>query len=286
MTSIRVMKKRNRFHHLFSFRSLIITKSHLENLFGRPSIIITQGKKMTKTPSSAIFWDYENIPFRHVDWRKFVEALNHFIKNHDLLVVKCFYRDLIVSDDDKDIFQMIHHLKLKRVMGTEHNAVDKILIQSCKETIRSKPEIRHVIIISGDGDFLPLVKHLHQQQIKVSVICLIAKGNLRLINSVKLFPYEVLVAHPDSWWKHPQKKKTPQKRMKKRKKRVKSSKSDTQELEKDDVDPYGEEEISEQYVYDDGDWQFQKYDYAQPAFDDDEPESDEIVYPAEETYWY
>jgi uncharacterized LabA/DUF88 family protein len=223
--------------------------------------------KKSKTTPIAIFWDYENIPFRHLDWRTFVQALQTYITTHNVVVAKCFYRDLIVSDDDRENLQLIQHMKLKRVTGSEHNAVDNVLIQSCTATIRSKKDIREIIIISGDGDFLPLVRDLHNQNIKVSVVCPLAKGNLRLINAVELFPYETLIARPDSWWKYPQKKKKLPKKVQ-------------------DYDPYAAEEKTDRFVYDDGDGEYQGYDYSAPAFEDDESDEEEIVHQAEEEFWY
>ena len=53
--------------------------------------------------------------------------------------------------------------------------MDNSLIQSCLAIIKQYPEIKHLLLISGDADFLPLVKKLIKQGIRVSVLC--QKGN-------------------------------------------------------------------------------------------------------------
>jgi NYN domain-containing protein len=223
-----------------------------------------------KVPT-AIFWDYENIPFRHNDWRGFVAALNSFIKSNKICFAKCFYRENNVSEDDRILLQLVQRMKLKRVEGTEHNAVDKVIIQSCQNLISRNSEIKQVLIISGDGDYLPLVTNLKSKQINVSVICIRSHGNRRLIKNVVLYPYEVLLNLPDEWWLYPSKKYKKEKN--KKKKHHPKKKSVIKPISDEDYDPYAHEDLPiGWYVYDDGAGEFQRYDLNPntPAFVDDE----------------
>lgn len=158
------------------------------------------------TEKVALFWDYENVPFQHRDWRLFVTALQQFIAHNTVILAKCYYRRQNMSEDDKENIQLIQHMKLKRVQGTAPNTVDNLLITSCNDTIHSHAEIEHVIIISGDGDFIPLLRDLQRHHIQTSVICHLQNGSVDLMNSHQFFPYHTLIENPETWWQHPESK--------------------------------------------------------------------------------
>lgn len=197
----------------------------------------------------AIFWDYENVPFMNDYYHEMYNGLKAFIKNHQVQYAKVYYRKNSIGEQDLKIIKLLKPFQTKLVKDNKKNAVDRILIQSCESMIKSHPNITNVLLITGDMDFYNLIRFLQVCNIKVGILGRNKKDN-RLYDFPMHFRAVIddLVSNPQSWWKN--------------------IKLDL------DKDPYGET------IFDDGDGEFQAYDYDESPFNDDESD-DEMIYESE-----
>jgi len=145
---------------------------------------------------SVLFWDYENVPLRRKDHRRFLWAIvnmfNTFTFDFKRIYVRKStmssqgYRRLLTKGFDKS-----KHFKW--ILCNEPNAVDFSLIHSCIDILNRHPQITQVVLISGDGDFLPLVTQLPDHYIVV--ICQRRNLNRKLIQTVnRAYSIEALIA--------------------------------------------------------------------------------------------
>ena len=119
----------------------------------------------------ALFWDYENTPLSREDYYETYLALKAFEMHHHVVYGKVYFRQASISAEDVKILQLLPFLQQKIVSTNEKNAVDKILIQSCLSVIQSNLEISHILMLSGDGDFKPLLDQCKRLNKKFWVIC-------------------------------------------------------------------------------------------------------------------
>lgn len=52
---------------------------------------------------SALFWDYENVPLRHEDYKEFLDALNALFASIHFEFIRIYTREKAMSDSDYEI---------------------------------------------------------------------------------------------------------------------------------------------------------------------------------------
>ncbi len=150
----------------------------------------------------AIFWDYENTPLSRENYYETYLALKAFQQHHSVAYAKVFYRQSSISAEDVKIIRLLPFMKHEIVVGTEKNAVDNVLIQSCRNLLQKRIEITHLILISGDGDFETLLTQSRKQDKKMWVICQAKTKNRAFVQQAnRCFYLQDLTAAPQSWWK-------------------------------------------------------------------------------------
>ncbi len=134
---------------------------------------------------SALFWDYENVPLRRKDRGRFLWAIVNMLNTFIFYFNRIYSRKSTKSPQDygrllEKGFNKNKHFKW--ISSNEPNAVDFSLIHSCIDVLNKHPLIIQVVLISGDGDFLPLVTQLPDHYIVV--ICQRKNLNRKLIENV------------------------------------------------------------------------------------------------------
>ena len=148
-----------------------------------------------------IFWDYENVPIRKDDFYEIFLGLKIFIEKHEISYAKVYYRESTITQEDIKIIRDLKVFQFKQIKHNHKNAVDKSLIQSCLSITKQYPEINHLLLISGDADFLPLLQNLFKQGIKVSILCQEGNKNRKYFEKAsKVVFLSDLIHHPQSWW--------------------------------------------------------------------------------------
>lgn len=192
-----------------------------------------------------IFWDYENVPLRKDDYYEIFLGLKIFIELHEIRYAKVYYRESTITQEDIDIIRELKVFQFKRIKHNHKNAVDNSLIQSCSSIVKQYPEINQILLISGDADFLPLLRKMLKQGIKVIILC--QKGNKNrkyLEKASQVILLSDLIHLPQSWWEI------------------------IQDVRKD---PYASEELPEGvYIYEDGSGELEKYDFAPEPFKEED----------------
>jgi hypothetical protein len=157
---------------------------------------------MDITRRSALFWDYENVPLRRKDRGRFLWAIVNMINAFTFDFQRIYTRKSTISPRDyKQLlekgFDKGKHFKW--IKSNEPNAVDFSLIRSCIDVMQKFPDITQVVLISGDGDFLPLVTQLPEHYIVV--ICQRQNLNKKLIQTVsKAYSVEALITKTRKWF--------------------------------------------------------------------------------------
>jgi len=150
----------------------------------------------------AIFWDYENTPLSRQDFYETYLALKAFNDQHTIVFTKVYYRQISISPDDLKIIRLLPKIQTKCVQNNKKNAVDNVLMQSCRSVLENHPEITHVIILSGDGDFGPLIKDIRNRGMKTWLICRKKSRNRKCAKQANsCFFVQDLISAPQSWWK-------------------------------------------------------------------------------------
>ncbi len=151
---------------------------------------------------SALFWDYENVPLRQKDRGRFLWAIVNMLNSFTFDFQRIYarkstmsshdYKQLLAKGFDKD-----KHFKWIKI--NESNAVDFSLIRSCIDVMRNYPDITQFVLISGDGDFLPLVTQFPDHFIVV--ICQRQNLNKTLIQTVnRAYSVEALITKTRKWF--------------------------------------------------------------------------------------
>ncbi|KOR36029.1 MULTISPECIES: NYN domain-containing protein [Planktothricoides] len=130
----------------------------------------SQGKSRDQV---AIYWDWQNVHFKSQGkFRDKVIALVEFAKKLGSVKVMNVYAHWrketpLVEDTFDDL-----DFKCRNVPASKakKNNADKKLIKDCQEDISSNPHISTVILLSKDGDFVPLVRELKAAGKKVILI--------------------------------------------------------------------------------------------------------------------
>ncbi|VXD23422.1 NYN domain-containing protein [Planktothrix paucivesiculata] len=117
-------------------------------------------------PCIAIYGDFQNVRNSPEE----IEILNPWFDQQGNILHKKSYA---YWRQEKELFEQAIFkagFKTISVSSREKNAVDNEIIQDCKYDIMTDKIIKIVILITGDKDYLPLVKHLQKVEIKVILI--------------------------------------------------------------------------------------------------------------------
>lgn len=115
----------------------------------------------------SIFWDCQNVRFS-VDMIQLL--LDFLVSKYGSLKHQFAYSDW--TEGAKNFALVIHHLRFKciHVASPEKNSVDNELIFDCKNYAHENRLAPIVVLISGDGDFVELVKYLKKEGKRVIVV--------------------------------------------------------------------------------------------------------------------
>ncbi|QEE15006.1 NYN domain-containing protein [Promethearchaeum syntrophicum] len=154
------------------------------------------------TESVGIFWDYENVPLRHQDYKSFLTGLTNYINANNVEYFKVYYQAKSpISDSDFELLKNIPQIQFKKTLQDGPNAADNSLIQSCLDVLNNNEDINHVILISGDADFLTLIDQLHDWGVKITIICQQHNYSDDLITeSQKAYTVRHISTNPYNWW--------------------------------------------------------------------------------------
>lgn len=152
-------------------------------------------------PVTGIFWDYENVPLRHKDWQQFLAALNHFAISNHVDFARVYARKKTITQFDREAIRKLNLFDFKWVKHDDPNAADYSLIRSCLDILGSHDQINHVLLLSGDGDFLQLIDQLQKLEVAVTLICQRKNYSKSLINEVhRAYTVDFLSQAPSYWW--------------------------------------------------------------------------------------
>lgn len=128
----------------------------------------------------AIYWDVQNV---RISPEQIPQLSRWFNQNGKLLINNAY---AYWRNENKLFEQSIFKAGINaiNVPSREKNAVDNLIIKHCKEDILSNREIRLVILITGDKDYLPLVKDLQELGIKVMLLFHVATQSKKLMAGV------------------------------------------------------------------------------------------------------
>lgn len=118
-------------------------------------------------PVTALYWDFQNVK---IPDEKIKLLYQYLEQKFDLLISNAYAywrreKELV----EQTVFKV--GIETITVPSREKNAVDHLIIKHCKDhIISSNRRIRIVILITGDKDFLPLVKELQKLNIKSILI--------------------------------------------------------------------------------------------------------------------
>ena len=138
---------------------------------------------------SAIFWDYENVQLNRTTCPIFLQALRNFMDLNPTQFAAVYYRTISCRPEILRQIQAIPGLQTKRVDNDAHNAVDSVLMQSCRDAINRHSTINHIVLISGDADYRQLISHLTNKRISVSIICRQGHYSRKLLRAGDLFRF-------------------------------------------------------------------------------------------------
>lgn len=114
----------------------------------------------------ATYWDVQNVRISPEKIKPLNQWLNQ--QGHILINKAYAYWRKETEQFEKAIFDA--NFDTISVASQEKNAVDDKIIRDCDNDIMSDRSIRIIILMTGDKDYLPLVKDLQQLGIKVILI--------------------------------------------------------------------------------------------------------------------
>ncbi|MFM6397988.1 MAG: NYN domain-containing protein [Planktothrix sp.] len=117
-------------------------------------------------PNIAIYGDFQNVRTSPEN----IKFLHEWFNQKGNISINKYYANW--SKENDQFAQALHQkgCKIIHVPSGEKNAVDHEIMGDCKNDILSDRSIRIVILITGDKDYLPLVKELQNLGIKVILI--------------------------------------------------------------------------------------------------------------------
>lgn len=154
------------------------------------------------TDTIGIFWDYENVPLRYRDCADFLTGLTNYINTHNVAYFKVYFRtNSPIGQQDLDLMGELPLIQFKEIAKDGPNAADNVLMQSCIDVLRNKEEINHVILLSGDADFLALTNTLQEWNVKITIICQQQNYSDSLVNeSQHAYTVGYIAENPNNWW--------------------------------------------------------------------------------------
>lgn len=90
---------------------------------------------------SALFWDYENVPLRHKDYKKFLRAIVSLVNTFEFDFIRIYARKETLSPKNLGLllgrgFDKAKHFKW--VKRNDPNAVDSSMMKSCVDVMKPK----------------------------------------------------------------------------------------------------------------------------------------------------
>jgi len=141
------------------------------------------------------------VPLRHDDYEGFLAGLGHFISNNLIVFARVYSREKMMSDMDYDLISDLNSFDFKWVSSDDPNAADYSLIQSCTSVLNNNKDINHVLLISGDGDFVELTDRLHDRQVAITLICQENNYSIDLVSDVhRAYAVSFVAENSINWW--------------------------------------------------------------------------------------
>ena len=118
---------------------------------------------------TAVFWDYENVPFSSTDLTNYLRDIEEMKKEWDKgSYLKCFGDWKRVPEATQSEIRL-SGFELIQVPQTKKNAVDQAITISAIN-LYHQTHYTDFILISADGDFTALLMDLRNKDIKISII--------------------------------------------------------------------------------------------------------------------
>jgi hypothetical protein len=144
---------------------------------------VTEGKTNEK-PLVSIYGDYQNVKLSPDQ----ANCLVTYARTMGYLVSKKLYANWLI--ENKYSAQALCRLGFDciHVPLEEKNSVDHKLIEDCKSNVLNNPAIKIVILVSGDGDFVSLVRQLQTKGKEVIIFAQpqVSQKLIRLANEFYL----------------------------------------------------------------------------------------------------
>ncbi len=132
---------------------------------------------------AAVFLDYENILYHlkkeYGDPPQVTDAIVEILRELREYIKKQYKAEVIIFKAYADFERTASALgslylmgiDTRNVLGTDHkNAADMGLCIDLMEVLYTRPDIGHFVLVAGDRDYIPLVKHLRQQARQVTAV--------------------------------------------------------------------------------------------------------------------
>lgn len=127
---------------------------------------LTQEKTKERKTSVALYWDCQNV---RVNLHQ-AKCLLNFAHTQGNLVIKRAYA--YWRYENRHFEEYLYNLGLEclNIASRQRNSLDQILIADCQSSVLNNPDIKRVIVVSGDRDFVKLIRELQAQGKKVIVV--------------------------------------------------------------------------------------------------------------------
>ena len=94
---------------------------------------------MDITQISALFWDYENVPLRNKDYKKFLDALVSLVNAFQFDFIRVYGRKETLPPKDRKLlysrgFDKVRHFKWSK--KNDPNAFDFSMMKSCVDVLK------------------------------------------------------------------------------------------------------------------------------------------------------
>lgn len=99
---------------------------------------------MDITQISALFWYYENVPLRHKDYNKFLDALVSLVNTFQFEFIRIYARKETLSPKDRKLLLgrgFDKKSRFKWVKKKDPKAVDFSMMKSCIDVLKKKPQM-------------------------------------------------------------------------------------------------------------------------------------------------
>ena len=163
--------------------------------------------KSQKTPPKkevSLFWDYENVPVPKKRRSNFLLALHNFFLLHPPARACIYSHKEALSPDILREIRWVGPLRANFISETGANVTDKVMMQSARDTLRTRPNLPYLVLITGDGDFRVLLREMRPGTGHILLICGLTNHNQQFYGeSCDIFSSHYLASNPDDWWEGP-----------------------------------------------------------------------------------